>query len=322
MKYRLFLVQLVAVSFAAAVPAVARAEPSDADRVTARALARDGYEAEKRGQYAIAADRFGRAEALVHAPTLLLGLARAETGLGKLVEAQDIYERIIREPLAPNAPPPFAKAVEDAKRERAELVPRIGWITLVVSGASSAQVSLDDAPVPAAVLNVRRACNPGEHYVKATAKGFAPAERTFIVSEGSEQTIVLGLDALPPAAPAPLAVAATPEVPSGGGMSLQTKLGIGALGLGAAGLVTGGAAGIWVLARHSSLSQDCSHGVCGPGESGALGTYRTVANLSTVAFIAGGVGAAAGVVLMLTVPKTQAVTAYVAPLGAGVAGTF
>jgi hypothetical protein len=322
MKWHFFLVQLVAVSLAAAIPAIARAEPSDADRVTARALAREGYEAERRGQYAIAADRFGRAEALVHAPTLLLGLARAETGLGKLVEAQDVYERIIREPLAPNAPPPFEKAVEDAKRERADLVPRIAWITLVVSSAASPQVTLDDALVPVAALNVRRACNPGEHYVKATANGFAPAERTFIVAEGSEQTIVLPMDALPPAAPPPAAPVAAPERPSGTEMPLQTKLGIGALGVGAAGLITGGAAGIWVLARHSSLSRDCSGGVCGPNESSALGTYRTVANLSTVAFIAGGVGAAAGVVMVLTAPKAQPVTAYVSPFGAGVAGSF
>ena len=59
------------------------------DRATARALAREGYEAQQRRQYALAADRFERAEALVHAPTLLLGLARAQQGLGELVEAQE-----------------------------------------------------------------------------------------------------------------------------------------------------------------------------------------------------------------------------------------
>jgi hypothetical protein len=323
MKWHFFLRQLVAVSLCAAIPVLARAEPSDADRVTARALAREGYEAEKRGQYAIAADRFGRAEALVHAPTLLLGLARAQTGLGKLVEAQEIYERIIREPLAPNAPPPFEKAVEDAKRERADLVPRIAWITMIVSGASSPQVTLDDAPVPGAVLNVRRACNPGEHYVKATAKGFAPAERTFIVAEGSEQTIVLGMEALPPTASGAVApVVAGPEHPGDTEMPLQTKLGIGAFGVGAAGLIAGAATGIWVLARHSSLSQNCPGGTCGSNENGALGTYRAVANLSTIAFIVGGVGAATGIVLVLTAPKAQPITAYVGPLGTGIAGSF
>lgn len=312
-----------AVLFAAAlIPAVARAEPSDADRATARALAREGYDAERRGLYGIAADRFGRAEALVHAPTLLLGLARAQTGLGKLVEAQETYERIIREPLAPNAPPPFAKAVEDAKRERADLVPRIAWVTIVVSGAPSPAVTLDDVPAPTAILGVRRACNPGEHWVKANAKGFAPAERTFIVAEGSEQMVTLMMEALPaaspPTPPAPTPVAEHPVT----GMPLQTKLAIGAFGIGAAGLITGGAAGIWVLARHASLGADCPHGLCSAGESNSVSTYRAVANLSTVALIAGGVGTVTGIALVLTTPKAPPITAYAGFLSAGVAGRF
>ncbi|HTB74367.1 MAG TPA: hypothetical protein VK762_14045, partial [Polyangiaceae bacterium] len=49
--------------------ASAQASKSDADRATARALAHEGYEAQKQGRYALAADRFERAEALVDAPT-------------------------------------------------------------------------------------------------------------------------------------------------------------------------------------------------------------------------------------------------------------
>lgn len=316
-----FLARLLASLVAASIPTIARAEPSDADRATARALAREGYEAEKRGQYGIAADRFGRAEALVHAPTLLLGLARAQTGLGKLVEAQEIYERIIREPLAPNAPPPFEKAVEDAKHERADLVPRIAWITIVVSGAASPDVVLDDASAPAATLGVRRACNPGEHWVKVTAKGFAPAERTFIVAEGSEQIISIPMEALPPA-PEPVAVPVATPRRAVHGMPMQTELAIGAFGVGAAGLLAGGAAGIWVLARHGSLSDECPLGQCSPSESGAVHTYRTVANLSTAALAVGGVGAAAGVALVLTTPKGPTITAYAGLLCGGVAGRF
>src|SRR5580658_8764412 len=85
------------------VAGVARAEPSDADRATARSLAHEGFDAQQHGQFAVAADRFSRAEALVHAPTLLLGLARAEVGLGSLLAAHETYERILREPLPPRA---------------------------------------------------------------------------------------------------------------------------------------------------------------------------------------------------------------------------
>jgi len=49
---------------------VANAEPSAADRATARSLADEGYTALQDKHYAEAADRFSRADALVHAPTL------------------------------------------------------------------------------------------------------------------------------------------------------------------------------------------------------------------------------------------------------------
>ena len=57
------------------------AEPSEADRATARALALEGHNALKNKDFASAADRFGRADALVHAPTLVVDWARALQGL-------------------------------------------------------------------------------------------------------------------------------------------------------------------------------------------------------------------------------------------------
>src|SRR3954471_15087061 len=87
---------------------VARAEPSASDRATARVLADEAGEALDQKNYEVAADRFGGADALVHAPTLLLGLARAEVGLGKLVEASENYQRIVREGVTPGAPAAFA----------------------------------------------------------------------------------------------------------------------------------------------------------------------------------------------------------------------
>jgi hypothetical protein len=84
--------RLCAVAFflVAALPSsLAHAEPSSADRVSARSLAAEGRRALRAGDFTTAADRFARADGLVHAPTLPLGLARAQVGLGKLVAAQD-----------------------------------------------------------------------------------------------------------------------------------------------------------------------------------------------------------------------------------------
>ena len=89
--------------------------------MTARALAHDGYEAQTHREYAVAEDRFRRAESLVHAPTLELGLARAQVGLGKLVEAHETYRRIVREPPAPDAPAPFGPRRSPMREELAAL---------------------------------------------------------------------------------------------------------------------------------------------------------------------------------------------------------
>jgi hypothetical protein len=311
-----FLSLLAALCF---VSGVARAEPSVADRATARSLAREGFDAQQRGHYAVAADRFSRADALVHAPTLLLGLARADVGLGKLVAAHEAYEQILREPLQPQAPAAFGKAVEDAKRELATLTPRLAWVTIHVGGTTSSNVTIDEVPVPVAALGIRRPCDPGSHVVKASAQGFASAERTFVVAEGAEQSVTLPMDPLPADAPLPVGTA-RPE--PGAGTPLHTKLALVSFGIGAAGLITGSVAGILVLTKHSSLSGECADG-CPSSDSGQLYTYRTLANLSTAAMIVAGAGAAAGVTLLLTGnANAKPVSAYLGPMSAGVIGTF
>jgi hypothetical protein len=297
-----------------------------ADRATARALAHEGYEAQQQGRYAFAADRFERAEALVHAPTLLLGLARAQVGLGKLVEANETYRRILREPLAKGAPVPFVKAVEDAGREDVDVAARLAWVTLVVTGPASSRVLLDDTAVPIAALGVRFACNPGAHAVKVTAEGFAGAEQSFVIGEGAERTLSLTLQPLPPAevasaasaTPSASEPATAPERPS----SFQTTAGFTALGIGIAGLGVGGVAGVLVLNRHATLSDSCPNGSCSPQLAADVDRYRTLANIATAATIVGATGTVASVILLLTAPKQRSVQVYAAPLGAGLTGRF
>ena len=320
----------------------ARAEPSDTDRATARALAREGYEAEKRDQFALAADRFGRAEALVHAPTLLLGLARAQAGMGKVVESSETYRRILREPLDANAPQVFVKAVADAKSEIGAVEQRIAWVTFIVQGpyaqgAGAPSVKLDDTPIGAMEVGVPVVCNPGSHVVTAAATGFHPETRPFTATEGSRQTLTIALRA-EPAEVAPPAVAheeapAPPPPSSASSEIVATDPGsrsawrppaeIAAFSVGGAGLLVGGAAGIFTLVRHHALEGECPGGHCSPGSSDALSTYRTIADVSTAALIVGAVGVVAGITIVATTPRSRtSVEAYAGPLGAGVTGSF
>jgi hypothetical protein len=329
MNTRLTISLLLAASL---LPRAAFAQ-SDADRATARALSAEGHKALDKKDYATAAERFARADGLVHAPTLLLGLARAQAGLGKLVSAQETYRRILREGVAPGSPPPFFKALAEAKKESSAIEPRLPHVVIEVKGPSTPKVTIDGHDVPLLALGVKRPTDPGSHVVRATADGFEPAEKTLTLDEGKGETVTLELAKAPPAAaPPPIAPSVTlappppPDAPAPTS-STQRTLGIVALSVGAAGLALGGVTGSLVIATHGSLKDKCmlDGGRCPRSVESELATYNTLGAVSTVGFIAGGALAATGVILIVTAPRPTPgawISPVVGPGYAGVKGRF
>src|SRR5581483_712026 len=207
---------------------------SDEDRATARELGQQGFAALDTKDYKTAEDRLRRADKLVHAPTLLLGLARALAGQRKFVEAQESYQRIIREGVAPGAPEAFKNALESARAEVGAVSPLIGGVTIVVTAAGGGtlpnlKVTIDGAPINAASLGVRRLIDPGPHVINVTADGYKPAEARFSVAEGGTADAPVTLEKDPnwvaPSAtaptssgvPAPTDTGAVPPGPTAGG---------------------------------------------------------------------------------------------------------
>src|SRR6478609_2257212 len=160
----------------------AAAEPSAADRATARSLATEGYWALHDKRYAEAADRFGRADALVHAPTLTLDWARRLVGLGQFVEATERYELIIREGVDAKAPQSWQRALSDATNELAALKPRLATVTITVAGAGDAHVTIDGTAMPSASIGVRRPINPGNHVFAVSANGYLSSRKTLTLA--------------------------------------------------------------------------------------------------------------------------------------------
>jgi hypothetical protein len=324
-------------AFALMITSTALAQ-SDADRATARQLGQDGEQALAAKDYKRAEDDFRRADSLIHAPTLLLGLARALAGESKYVEAQEAYQRIIREGVAPGAPDAFKKALDAAKTEVQDVGPKIGGVTITVKAAGggdvpNAKVTIDDAPVSAAALGVKRVANPGAHVVRASADGFKPATLNVTVPAGGavDAALTLEKDLSAPAAPvtqptpadttspssaAPASPEAPPAAPSGGHSILPWV----AFGVGGVGLGLGAVTGILAMGKHSDLSKSCTGGNCGPAQQSDLDSYHTLGTLSTVGFIVAGVGAAAGVTLLLLQPKTSSDAAAAAPSASLVVG--
>ncbi len=284
-------------------PAAALAdEPSSADRATARTLAQEGYVALNAKDYATAADRFSRAAQLVHAPTLLRDLARAQVGLGKLVDAHENYSTIIREGVADGAPASWVKALADAKVEIEAIPPRLPWITITVAGPSDPVVTLDGVPVPAASLGVKRPADPGKHEVRASAPGFYTAKKTVELREGESLSIAFELEDAPPdAKPKPeedATAVITTEVPD---PPWRKPAIISAFAIGGVGLALGGVTGALAIGKRDTLNESCVDRAC--PNRGDVDSYYLYGRLSTVGFIVGGVGVATGTLLLLVDPR-------------------
>jgi hypothetical protein len=291
--------------------APAAAQVSNADHVAARALAQQGQEALDAKDWASAAERFHRADALVHAPTLMLGLARAEVGGGRWIAALEHYNRIVRETIAPGSPAVFAKAQQDARKELAALEPRVPAVIIQVTGpgAAGARVTLDGAPIPAAALGINWPADPGTHTLRGETDRYAPVDVTVTLAERKVETATLRIEKLE--APSPVA-GPTPS-PSPRGSPLQA-IGFAGIGVGGAALIMGVVTGCLALSKAQNLSRICPGGHCDDQQT-AIDSYYLAGNLSTAGFVAGGLLAATGVVLVIVAPKGPArADAWMAPV--------
>ncbi len=281
-------------------------EPTPADRATARTLAQEGYVALRDKKYAVAADRFARALALVHAPTLLRDLARAQVGLGKLVDAHENYSRIIREGVARDAPQPWQQALADAKAEIVNIPPRLPWITITVTGPSEPTVTIDGVPIAAASLGVKRPADPGRHEIRASAAGYYTAKKTITLEEGETGSITLELEEAPPDAP-PEPEEPTPQPAiAGTGPAWRTPAIITAFAVSGAGIAFGSVTGLMAISKHTKVETACGGIRCPAGEEKPVQNFRTTAALSTIGFAAGGFGAVTGLVLLFVKPQAAA----------------
>jgi len=298
---RTLLLALVCLGITLSTPALA--EPSAADRATARALAREGFEALENDDFATAEDRFRRADELVHAPTLVVDHARALVGLGRLVEAHERYSLVLREGVSPNAAWPWKRAYADAQKEIEIIKQRLAWLTIQVQGPEQPLVTVDGKEIPLAAIGVRRATDPGERLIRATAPGFYPKEETVTLAEGEERSIELALEPMPeepePVAPAtdPEPVAETRVVDQA--PTTDNTLAYVALGVGGAGLLTWGITGALFLKDYSTLKDECVNNGCPSSSKSTDDRYETLGLVSGIAFGVGLAGAAAGITLLI-----------------------
>jgi hypothetical protein len=314
----------------------------ETDRATARNLAAEGNAALNIGDFATAEDRFRRADALVHAPTLVVDHAKALIGLHRYVEAQERLELVIREGVPDSAPWVWKRAVQEAKQLVEDVKPKIAWVTISVTGSTNPEVLVDGVQVPVAALGVRRATDPGPHRIKATAPGFLKKEIILPVSEGSERAVTLDLERDPAVlqpsvhttVPTPSPSVPTQPTTDERNRSFLSASNVGyvTLAIGGAGLIAGTVTGIMFLKKDSELQEKCPNKDCqGRVPQSFIDQRNTYGIISPVSFGVGLASGLIGVILIATdtsdsTPAKRTASTVVTPYLAfdrlGVEGVF
>ena len=263
---------------------------ADDERATARALGEAGLVLYEQQKFAEALKRFEMAEALLHAPTLVLFMARCKRGLGELLAAHALYARVIGDKLGEDADPTFVKAQNEAKSELAELDRAIPAVRITVTGVPEASITVDGREVSDIDKPLR--LDPGTHEIVATAPGARPARtRVELREDGSVQDVTLALqpkdrqdETGPPAEEGSLVPAAV------------------CFGIGGAALVAGIATGIIAIQKFDELKARCVDNRCAPEDEPLKDEVDTFGVISTVGVAVGAAGIVAGIVLAIVRP--------------------
>lgn len=296
---RIAALAFVSITFAS-VPSFAQ---SLADKETARAQMDEGDAKREKQDYKGALAAYEKADAIMHVPTTGLEVARMQAQLGMLLEARETLSRVVRLPAKPNEPAAFVNARKAADQLNDELAKRVPAVQLVISGVDAGQVpevTIDNEPLPAAVLNVPRKVNPGTHMVVVKA-GSAEKKTEVVVAEKETKTVNIDLKDKPAEKPEPV------KSDTGDGERQTRILMFGGFGLAIVGIGVGAVTGFMSMSKVDEIKNDCRDDKCPASRATDIDDAKSLGNISTIAFAAGAVGAAVGVVglIMMSGSKSE-----------------
>ncbi|MEM9695729.1 MAG: hypothetical protein AAGA56_24515 [Myxococcota bacterium] len=266
---------------------------------------------------------FTLARLTAESPGFPLYMARSKRCLGDLLTALRHYDEVLAKELAPDAPPAWTRAQQEAQQERkavAEVIPRVH---VTVTGARDPGLKLDDRPVARSTWAEPFPINPGEHTFEMIDQS-RRKRLSIVVAEGEAvRPVAFRFESMPAddIARSPASGASDAEVG-------EPILWPGAVftAVGGAGLIAGTVVGSLALDLNRDLGRRCPDNECPTddlrGDADRMDRYATG---STVAFVAGGLFAAAGVVLLLVPPTAEAsseLALQVSPTGLALQGTL
>jgi hypothetical protein len=266
---------------------------------------------------------------VVDSPNARLVLARALRDSGSLGDAWAEYGRVIESATKLAASEArYAQTSDAATTERADLEPKLAFVTVTVANApSDATLKVGGRPVAAPEWMAPVVVPAGAvDVVLAGPDGKELARQTVSATVGQKTAVALDARPAPPRPAKPdtddrdrqdeVRNQATVVPPSSSGSKLRPYAFV-AGGVGIAGLATFGIFGLMDKSTYGDLQNACPRNVCPPGKQGEVDSGRTQQTVANVGLVIGGVGLATGATLFLLSPSSKASASASAQLVVG-----
>jgi hypothetical protein len=279
---------------------------TSADKAVAESLFQDGRALMDAGEVAQGCVKLADSYRLEAAIGTLLNLARCHELEGKTASAWAEYRQV-----AETADKAGQKERATAAREfAARLEPTLSRLVIEVPHATAGiEVTRDGVPVGKGTLSAAVPVDPGDHEIVAAAPGMKTWTAKITIGPNADRQVVtvpvlesVGHAGAGPASAEPPKDQAAASPATDGGSGPPRALMYAAFAVGGAGLVLGVVTGVLAIGKQSDLedSGHCNETQCDRTVSSDLSSYDTMKALSTVGFVVGGLGVAAGVVLLVT----------------------
>lgn len=318
---------------------VAHAEPSAADKETARKAMGEARDKRDANDFQGALSGFQKAHSIMNVPTTGIEVARTQQKLGLLKEAYETAQSVTKIAVGAKEPPPFATARVDAQKMADELATKIPSLNIKISETTEGVTATTSVDGQVVAPDARKAfhVNPGAHTIVAKLSDGTEKTEKVTVGEGETKDVSFSFKK-------EIKEDKTPEDPTGPTEVAPQKsrylrpLPIAGYAIAGVGLIAGSITGAIALSKASSAKDSCFNDtLCGPVTHDDIRSGRTMAKVSNVSFAVAGVGAAIAVVGIVMGGSNKAsvesaatakkpfepkITPWISTDSAGLAGTF
>jgi hypothetical protein len=293
----------------AIVPRIASAQSaSDQDKALAATLFDDGRVLLAAGKVPEACRKLEESRRLDPLPGTVLNLAACHEREGLMASAMAEF----REARAMAAREQRNDRVAFADDHLKAIMPKLSMVVIVVppeADLPALTVLRDGIAIGRAVWGTRIPVDPGSHVIEASAPGKQLRHVEVKVGPDADvQTVTIAkLDDAPAAAapvPPTAVLAAAPAGPAPespptehGGLSTRRQWAVVSTGAGVLGIGAGTIFGVVAISKHNAPGATCTTSPCSAQSTGLNNDAKLTADVSTVSFIAGGVGLALGAFL-------------------------